>query len=90
VLFVTVDPVEKNLDLAASLGIGYHILSDPDLEVIDAYGVRHVEGGLTDDIARPATFIIDREGTVVWRDLTENWRIRVRPDAILNELAKLP
>ncbi len=87
---MTVDPVERNLNLAGMLGIGYRMLSDPDLQVIDAYGVRHEEGGLAGDIARPATFIIDREGTVVWRDLTENWRIRVRPDAILNELAKIP
>ena len=87
---MTVDPVERNLDLADSRGFGFRILSDPDLTVIDAYGVRHEEGGQMGDIARPATFIIDRKGTVVWRDLTENWRIRVRPDAILDELAKIP
>ena len=87
---MSVDPVETNLDLADGLGISYRILSDPDLTVIDAYGVWHEDGGQMGDIARPATFIIDRKGTVVWRDLTENWRIRVRPDAILDDLAKIP
>ena len=86
---MTVDPVERNLALAGSRGIGFRLLSDPDLEVIDAYGVRHKEGGQTGDIARPAIFVIDREGTVVWRDLTENYRIRARPDTILSELAKI-
>ena len=86
---MTVDPVERNLDLAGSRGIGFRILSGPDLTVIDAHGVRHEEGRQAGDIARPATFLIDREGTVVWRDLAENWCVRVRPDAILNEQAKI-
>ena len=47
-------------------------------------------GGLDGDIARPATFILDREGTIVWRDLTENWRVRVRPERLIEQLRALP
>jgi hypothetical protein len=39
------------------------------------------------DIARPATFICDR-GVVVWRDLTDNWRVRPRPRDILDALGR--
>jgi peroxiredoxin len=61
------------------------------MKVIDGYGVRHKAGGPENkDIARPATFIVDRSGVVRWRDLTENYRIRVRPQRILEQLAKIP
>jgi peroxiredoxin len=64
------------------------VLSDPDLTAIDAYGLRH-EGGMPgNDIARPATIIIDGDGNVVWRDITENWRVRPRPDELLEVLAR--
>lgn len=86
VLAISVDPPERGREIAEAYGISYRILSDPTLAAIDAFGVRHVEGGLNGDVARPATFILDREGRVVWRDLTENWRVRVRPEVIVEEL----
>ncbi len=47
------------------------MLADPDLEAIDAYGVRHPSGGMGGhDIARPATLLIDRQERIVWRELT--------------------
>jgi hypothetical protein len=53
--------------------------------------VRHDGGGIGGSgIARPAVFILDRDGAVAWKDLTENWRIRVRPDRVIEELARLP
>jgi peroxiredoxin len=57
---------------------------------IDAFGVRHAGGGIEGDIARPAVFLIDREGRIVWRELTENWRVRVRPETVLEHLAAIP
>jgi peroxiredoxin len=35
------------------------------------------------DIARPAEFLIDRTGTVRWRNLTEDYRVRAHGDEIL-------
>lgn len=43
-----------------------------------------------DSIARPAVFVLDRDGNVAWQDLTENWRVRVRPDQVLEQLDRLP
>lgn len=34
-------------------------------------------------VARPAEFLLDRSGTVVWRNLTEDYRVRARPEEML-------
>ena len=89
-LAISVDTPNESREIAEAYGLGFRLLSDPELRVIDQFGVRHPDGGLDGDIARPAAFILDREGRVVWRDLTENWRGRVRPDHILEQLAAIP
>ena len=76
--------------MVENLGLEYRVLSDGDRAVIRSYGVLHpaasVDGG---DIARPATFVVDADGVVRWRNLTENWRVRVRPDSVIEALAGL-
>lgn len=87
VLAITVDSVEDNGDLAKRIGLDFPVLSDSEIRVIGDYGVLHRSGGMGGtDIARPAIFVIDGEGRVVWRDLTENWRIRLRPEYLLSVL----
>ena len=84
---ISVDSVEDNRKVVEKLGLDFAILSDADREVITAYGLVHqgasIDGG---DIARPAIFIIGRDARVKWRSLTENWRVRVRPDQIIDAL----
>jgi peroxiredoxin len=87
---VVVDPVERNAQVVESLGLDYRIAADPTLAAIDAYGLRHDAPGMEQPIARPATFVIDADGIVRWRDLTENYRRRPRPEAILAALDALP
>lgn len=76
--------------MADKLGLEYPILSDVDRQVITAFGLVHsgasIDGG---DIARPAIFIIGPDGRVKWRSLTENWRVRVRPDELVDALDDL-
>ena len=83
---ICVDPVETNKEISDAYGLEYFVLSDPDLRAIDAYGVRHPDGYINGDIARPATFIINRGGRIVWRDVPDNWRVRVRPQRLLDQL----
>jgi peroxiredoxin len=71
IIAVVVDPVEKNAEVVRDLGLGYRILSDPEMKIIAAYGLRHRKGHEGQDIARPATFLIDENGKVIWRSLTE-------------------
>ena len=91
ILAISADAVDDLRVVADAYGLEYGLLSDPGLTLVDALGLRHSMGGMTgEDIARPATFVLDRDGVIVWRDLTDNWRVRVRPDVILEQLAKLP
>jgi peroxiredoxin len=86
VIAVSPDPVDKNLEVARRLELSYPILSDPDLELTGLLGLVH-EGASMDgkDVPRPATFIIEN-GRIVWRDLTDNWRVRIRADELLEAL----
>ena len=73
-------------------GLTFPVLSDAAGDVVRAFGVVHEAGNPIDgsDIARPATFLLDRDGRIVWRDLTENWRIRPRPSDLLARAQALP
>ena len=83
-LGVVVDPVAQNAEVVEQLGLSYRILSDPEMRVIDAYDLRHEGGGgETGNIARSATFVIDKNGVVRWRDLTDNYRSRPRAEDIV-------
>ena len=62
-------------------------LSDPQAEVIRRYDVLHAgagEGGR--GIARPAEFLVDPTGVVRWVNLTDDIRVRARPQTVLREL----
>ena len=37
------------------------------------------------DVARPAEFLLDRNGIVRWRNLTEDYRVRARVEEILRQ-----
>ena len=86
ILAVVVDPMQKNAEVVRDLGLSYRVLADPEMKVIDAYGLRHPGGHEGQDIALSATFLIDEKGVVAWRSLTENIRKRPRPDDILAEI----
>ena len=90
VLAVSVDAPYRSKEIVEAYGLEFPLLSDPGAVVIREYGILHRDGGFDGDIARPAVFIIGRDGRVVWRNLTDNWRIRVRPGEILEQLGRLP
>jgi len=92
VFAICTDSVEKNAELVDRLQLDYAILSDPELIAIDRFDLRHKGGNPMEgkDIARPAVFILDRDGVVRWCSLTDNWRVRVRPETILEQLRVIP
>ena len=75
---VVVDPVETNAELARNADLAFPILSDPDMQMIDAYGLRHVAAHDGKDIALSASVLIDGAGIVRWKSVARN--VRVRPD----------
>ena len=87
VLAVSVDPSTTTREKLGKAGLELDLLADPELEVIKAFGVLHEAGGMEGaDIARPATFLIDEQGRIIWRELTDNWRIRLRPQRLIDQL----
>ena len=80
---VSADPPEATRAHLAKTGWTYTFLSDPKAEVIRRYDLLHPEGGMGADISRPAEILIDPAGTIRWVDLTEDYRIRARPEAVL-------
>jgi peroxiredoxin len=82
-----VDPPEESAQLVEGLGLDFPILSDPSAEAITAWGVVHADGMPGGGaIARPATFLVEADGVISWRSLTDNWRVRVRPEHVLEAL----
>ena len=78
------DTPEESRDLAAKAHYTFSLLSDRDTAVIRRYDLLHKGAGVTGhDIARPAEFLIDRTGVVRWRNLTEDLRVRARPEQML-------
>ncbi len=85
---MSVDTNEESSRLAEGLGLEFPILSDVREEAIRAWGLAH-EGGKPGGgaISRPALFLVEPDGTISWRDLTDNYRVRVRPEDVLAVLA---
>ena len=87
---ISVDAPTVSAELARKVGYTFPILSDRDATVIRRYDLLHKGAGQGGgDVARPAEFLIDRTGTVRWRDLTEDYRVRARVETMLAEARKL-
>lgn len=65
------------------------MLSDADLGVTDAFGLRNtlVHSAPPNDeqeaLPVPASLLVDRDGTVLWMELAENYQRRSGPEVIL-------
>ena len=68
------------------------MLSDPDLVVTDAFGLRNQgfnSAPPTDDaeaLPVPTTLLLDAEGRVLWIDMSENYQRRSDPEVVLNAM----
>lgn len=87
---ISVDAPAVSADLAKKAGYTFPILSDPDGAVIRRYGLTHEGAGIDgQDVARPAEFLLDRGGTVRWRNLTDDYRVRARVEQMLEQARAL-
>ena len=66
-------------------GLKFPVLSDKDRETINTYNV--IDTG-NNRIARPAVYIVQKDGTIVWKSL-DGIAVRVPTAQILTELGKL-
>jgi len=89
VLTVSVDLPEVIADRRHLHGLNATMLSDQQLAVTDLFGLRnqgfHSAPGTEEAAALPvpATLLVDRDGTVLWMDLSENYQRRSDPSVVL-------
>ena len=87
---ISVDSPDESRKLCKSRGYTFPFLSDPQAEVIRRYGVLHTRGGENGrDIALPAEFLVDQTGTIRWVKLTDDVRVRARPEEVLKAVDEL-
>ena len=83
VLAVSADNLQGAETAAHEWGPPFAILYNSDASVIEEYGV------LTNKIARPSTFIIDRNGIIRWKYLAEGKEDRPSPQTVLRQIQAL-
>ena len=94
-LAVSPDPKEKlraaieRIQANSPGAVSYRLLSDADHRVIDRYGLRN-EGAAARGrfIPHPTTYVLDKQGKVVWRFTEVNFRVRPSNEAIRQVLRK--
>ena len=87
---ISVDTPERTRELCAKAGYTYTFLSDPNAGVIRRYDLLHRGAGPNGhDIARPAEYLLDASGTIRWQNLTEDYRVRARPEQIIEQAKAL-
>jgi methyl-accepting chemotaxis protein len=79
----------KVADYHSAHGLALPILVDPDRSVIKRYGVYHRLGLTAFNIARPATFIIDREQRIRFMYVSKGQSDRPDHETLLAVLQKL-
>jgi peroxiredoxin len=85
ILAVAVTATYAQLAFAERLGVDFPMLSDWDRTVCSAYGVRYDTWKGHDGLAKRSVFVLDREGVVRYRWVTDD--ASVQPD--LDEVARV-
>jgi peroxiredoxin len=67
----------------------YVLLSDPDHAVIGRYGLLNQSDPQDRPIPHPTVFVIDKSGTVRWKFIEIDYRIRPTNEDILAALAEV-
>ena len=90
IVAISPDPNERSQQLADGLRLGYRFLTDRDLTVTRRYGLVHAGGGANgEDVPRPATVVLDRDGVVRWFSVSRNFQVRPDPNEVLRAVRAL-
>ena len=90
IVAVSPDPNEQSHKMAEGLHLGYRFLADRDLAVSRRYGLVHPRGGPNgEDVPRPATLVLDRDGLVRWVSVSRNFQVRPDPGDVLRAVRAL-
>ena len=92
VVTVSTDTPEEIREERRRHGLQARMLSDPDLVVTDAFGLRNQAfhsappGDDTQALPVPTTLLVDAAGKVVWIDISENYQRRSDPQVVLDAM----
>ena len=75
---ISTEDMAVSRKLVADLGLPFPILSDSDESLLGRLGMLHEHAAGAANAARPATYVLDRSGKVVW--LRASKLLRARPD----------
>ena len=90
IIAVSPDSNEQSQRLADGLRLAYRFVADRDLAVSRRYGLIHAGGGPDgEDVPRPATVVLDRDGVVRWLSLSDNFQVRPDPGVVLRAVRAL-
>jgi len=90
IVAVSPDPNERSHEMAQRLHLGYRFVADPDLAVTRRYGLVHARGGQQgEDVPRPTTVVLDRDGVVRWLWVSDNFQVRPDPNDVLRAVRGL-
>ena len=75
--------------------LSMQVLADPELKVIDFYGLRHEKafgaprnGSVIRSLAIPTSVLVDAEGIVRWIDQADDYRVRSGAGRVLEALRR--
>ena len=80
------DAPETLAAFAGKNGIGYTLLSDQNSAMIDTLGLRdpaYEAGSFAAGVPKATTLVIDRAGTVRWKSVATDYKVRAQNSAIL-------
>ena len=92
VVTVSTDPPEEIRKERRRHGLQARMLSDSDLVVTDAFGLRNQAfhsappGDDTQALPVPTTLLVDTDGKVLWIDMSENYQRRSDPRVVLEAM----
>lgn len=90
IVAVSPDPNARSHEMAQRLHLGYRFVADPDLAVTRRYGLVHARGGQNgEDVPRPTTVVLDRDGVVRWLWVSHNFQVRPDPNDVLRAVRSL-
>lgn len=90
VVLVSPQPDEQSRKLAAMHDVPFHFLVDKDNELARSIGIAvangvpiGIPGGYSPDTVLPTLVVTSANGTIVFSDQTDNYRVRPEPDVFL-------
>lgn len=85
---VSADTPDQLRTHLAKTGWTFTFLSDPEAKALRSYGLLH-EISEDQAVARPAELLIDPTGIIRWVDMTDDYRVRTRPETVLEVFDRL-